>query len=407
MKNVENMSKTVELLAPAGDWERLEMSVAYGADAVYLAGSQFGMRSFAGNFDEELLKKAVEFCHSKNVEVYVTCNTSPRNEEMDKLPQWLEYLQEVAVDSVIVGDMGVLSMVKQYAPKVPLHISTQANIINYQAANMYYDLGASRVILARELSLEDIRVLREKTPKDLEIEAFVHGSMCMSYSGRCLLSSFMTGRDANRGSCAQPCRYGYSIVEETRPGEYFPIVEENGETFLLNSRDMCMIDHLEALLDVGVCSFKIEGRAKSAYYAGVITGAYRHGLDAAIGKTPLDPVWRDEVEKISHRDYSTGFFFGEPGQYIHNAGYQCERQVIAVVESCEENGLATLSLRNKFATGDLVELIGPDVKPVSFTVGELKELEGELLEEVRHPQMKFTLKLPCVVPPLSMLRREI
>ena len=259
--------KNIELLAPAGDMERLHMAVAYGADAVYLAGSAFGMRSFAGNFTPEELKAAVALCHGHGVRVHVTCNTMPRNDEAARLPQWLEYLNEVGVDAVILADVGVLSLAKRYAPRVQCHISTQASIVNYQSARAWHELGASRVILARELSLDEIREIRAKAPKELEMEAFAHGAMCVSYSGRCLLSNYMTGRDSNRGACAQPCRYQYALMEEKRPGEYFPVFEENGETYILNSRDMCMIDHVGELMEAGLDSIKLEGRAKSAYYA--------------------------------------------------------------------------------------------------------------------------------------------
>ncbi len=401
------MRETIELLSPAGDWERMEMAVAYGANAVYLAGGMFGMRSFAGHFGEGVLDKAVDYCHSRGVKVYVTCNTMPRNDEIPQLPAWLEYLEATKVDAVILADMGVLALAKRHAPTVDVHISTQASIVNYVSAQMYYDLGASRVILARELSLEDIRLLRQQTPKELELEAFVHGAMCMSYSGRCLLSSFMTGRDANRGACAQPCRYQYALMEETRTGEAYTIVEEAGETFILNSRDLCMIDHVQELVEVGVSSLKIEGRAKSAYYAGVITGAYRQALDAVERGVPLDAVWRDEVEHISHREYSTGFFYGEPGQYVKSSGYFCDWKIVAFVVSCTEDGFATLTLRNKFATGEEVEVVGPWVKPQSFLVGELRDDTGEVVELVRNPQMIFTLQLPQKVPPLSMIRRKI
>lgn len=401
------MKRDIELLSPAGDWERMEMAVAYGADAVYLAGNLFGMRSFAGNFGEGVLEKAVAFCHERGVKVYVTCNTMPRNEEIPLLPGWLEYLEEVKVDGVILADLGVLALAKKHAPSIDIHISTQASIVNYGTANMFHDLGATRIVLARELSLEDIRHLRANTPKELELEVFAHGSMCMSYSGRCLLSNFMTGRDANRGACAQPCRYQYALVEEKRPGEVFSIVEEAGETFLLNSRDMCMIDHVQDLMEAGVASLKIEGRAKSAYYAAVITGAYRQGIDAVLRGEALDPVWRDEVDHISHREYSTGFFYGEPGQYVKSSGYFCDWQIVAFVTECDENGRGTLTLRNKFTKGEEVEVVGPGRKPVCFVVGDMVDEAGEVLEQVRNPQMVFTMDLPCVVPAMSMLRRKI
>ena len=399
--------KKIELLAPAGDMERLEMAVAYGADAVYLAGNTFGMRSFAGNFSPEELKTAVALCRRNNVRVHVTCNTMPRNDEIAKLPEWLEYLNELKVNAIIMADVGVLSLAKKYAPDVECHISTQASIVNYQSATAWHDLGAKRVILARELNLDEIREIRAKAPKELEMEVFAHGAMCVSYSGRCLLSNYMTGRDSNRGACAQPCRYQYALMEEKRPGEYFPIYESNGQTYIMNSNDMCMIDHVGELMDIGLDSLKLEGRAKSAYYAAVVTGAYRHAIDAHAAGIPLDPVWRDEVEHISHRHYSTGFFYGQPGQYTENSRYVRDWQIVAKVEACDGEGNALLTLNNKFASGDVLELVGPDVRPQSLTVGELIDAEsGEKLDEVKKPQMKFRMKLPCAVPPLSLLRRQ-
>ena len=398
--------KNIELLAPAGDMERLHMAVAYGADAVYLAGNAFGMRSFAGNFTPEELKSAVALCHSHGVRVHVTCNTMPRNDEAARLPQWLEYLNDVGVDAVILADVGVLSLAKRHAPRVQCHISTQASIVNYQSARAWYELGASRVILARELSLDEIREIRAKSPKELEIEAFAHGAMCVSYSGRCLLSNYMTGRDANRGACAQPCRYQYALVEEKRPGEYFPVFEDEQGTYILNSRDMCMIDHLGDLCGAGLSSLKIEGRAKSAYYAAIVTGAYRHCLDAAAAGESVDPVWRDEVEHVSHRPYSTGFYYGEPGQHTAHARYLRDWQVVGVVTSCAPDGSALCELRNKFAGGDELELVGPGVRPVSFRVEGLTDGDGLPIPEARKPQMPFRLRLPVQAPPLSLLRRK-
>ena len=393
-----------ELLAPAGDMERLRMAIAYGADAVYLAGERFGMRSFAGNFGEAELTQAVELCRAHGVAVHITCNTMPRNEEIAALPAFLEQLEELRVDAIILADLGVLALAKRYAPWVNIHISTQAGVVNAGAAAAWHELGASRVILARELSLSEIGEIRARAPGALELEVFVHGAMCVSHSGRCLLSNYMTGRDANRGACAQPCRYQYALMEEKRPGEYYPIFEEDGDTFILNARDLCMIDHLEDLINLGVDSLKIEGRAKSAYYAAIVTGAYHHGLEAALKGMPLDPLWREEVEKVSHRPYSTGFFYGEPGQHTKDVQYLRDWQVVALVEDCDEEGLATLSLRNKFTQGDEIELVGPGVKPIAFTAPLMETLEGEALEEPRHPQMKFRMRLPVKVPPLSLIR---
>ena len=405
MKN----NKNIELLAPAGDMERLKMALAYGADAVYLAGTAFGMRAYAGNFSREELFEAVRLAKDKGAGVHVTINTMPRNDEVRALPEWLETLEEAGVTAVIVADLGAFRLAQRYAPHVQKHISTQASISNYETATAWYELGASRVILARECSLNEIREIRAKTPKELEIEAFVHGAMCVSYSGRCLLSNYMTGdsrRDSNRGACAQPCRYHYALMEEKRPGEYFPIEEDGKGSYILSSRDMCMIDHVGELMEAGLDSLKIEGRAKSAYYAALVTGAYRHAIDAAAAGTPLDPVWRDEVEKVSHRHYSTGFYYGEPGQYTQSSRYIREWQIVGIVEDCAGDGTAVVSLRNKFRAGDALELVGPDLRPVAFSAPEMTTLEGEPMEEPKTPQMRFRMKLPVQAPPLSILRRQ-
>lgn len=398
---------TIELLAPAGDMERLHMAVLYGADSVYLAGTSFGMRSFAGNFSPEELPKAVEFAHAHGVSVHVTVNTMPRNAEAAALPACLEQLEDAGVDALILADLGAFQMAGKYAPHCARHVSTQQSIGNYACANAWHDLGAQRVVLARELSLDEIAEIRAKTPKSLEIETFGHGAMCVSYSGRCLLSNYMTGRDSNRGACAQPCRYQYALMEEKRPGEYFPVFEDEKGTYILNSRDMCMIDHLDDLQKAGVDCIKIEGRAKSAYYAAIVTGAYRHCIDSAAQGQPLDPVWRDEVEHVSHRVYSTGFYYGFPGQYTENSRYIREWQVCAIVESCTPEGLATCSLRNKFAQGDTLEAVGPDLRPFAFEVGEMLDAEGTALTEPKTPQMRFTLRLPKPVPPYSILRHSV
>ena len=397
----------IELLSPAGDMERLKMSVLYGADAVYLAGTDFGMRSFAGNFTPEELPKAVEFAHSHGVSVHVTVNTMPRNEEIANLPAYLEQLQDAKVDALILADMGAFTLAGKYAPKCARHISTQQSIANYECAKAWYELGAQRVVLARELSLEEIRTIREKTPKELEIETFGHGAMCVSYSGRCLLSNYMTGRDSNRGACAQPCRYQYALVEEKRPGEYFPVYEDEKGTYILNSKDMCMIDHLKDLQDAGVDCIKIEGRAKSAYYAAIVTGAYRHAIDDIAAGREIDPIWRDEVDHVSHRIYSTGFYYGHPGQYTENSRYIRQWQVCAIVESCDENGLALCRLRNKFAQGDELEVVGPDTKPFAFTVDTMQDIDGNALTEPRKPEMQFYIQLPKAVPPFTILRKSV
>ena len=383
------------------------MAVRYGADAVYLAGTSFGMRSFAGNFTDEELRRAVTFAHERGVKVHVTVNTMPRSEEVDKLPAHLELLNDAGVDALIVADLGAFTMAGKYAPRCERHISTQQSIANYASAQAWYDLGAKRVVLARELNLQEVREIRRRVSPELEIETFAHGAMCVSYSGRCLLSNYMTGRDSNRGACAQPCRYQYALMEEKRPGEYFPVFEDEQGTYIMNSRDMCMIDHLDDLMDAGVDCIKIEGRAKSAYYAAIVTGAYRHVLDDVWAGRPIDPVWRDEVEHVSHRHYSTGFFYGYPGQYYESSRYIRDWQICAVVTDCDENGLATLSLRNKFSVGDEVEIVGPDSKPFTMTVPMMHTAEGEELDCPRTPQMVFTMQLPKQVPAYSFVRHAV
>lgn len=399
--------KKLELLSPAGDVEQLNMSILYGADAVYLAGTSFGMRSFAGNFSPEALPKAVKFAHDHGVHVHVTVNTMPRNDEVAQLPAYLEQLDDAGVDALILADLGAFTLAGKYAPHCQRHVSTQQSIANYACAQAWFDLGAQRVVLARELSLEEIRGIRQKVSQDLEIETFGHGAMCVSYSGRCLLSNYMTGRDSNRGACAQPCRYQYALMEEKRPGEYFPVFEDEKGTYIMNSRDMCMIDHLDDLMDAGVDCIKLEGRAKSAYYAAIVTGAYRHCIDAVANGQPLDPVWRNEVEHISHRIYSTGFYYGQPGQYTKTSRYIRQWQIVAMVESCDERGLAKCSLRNKFRKGDILECVGPDTRPFEVIPEEMETPEGAPLEEPKTPQMEFYLRLPKQVPAYSILRRSV
>ena len=399
--------KKIELLSPAGDMERLKMAVLYGADSVYLAGTDFGMRAFAGNFTPEQLPDAVNFAHAHGVKVNVTVNTMPRNDEIAALPAYLEQLQDAGVDALIVADLGAFTLAGKYAPKCERHISTQQSIANFECAKAWYELGAKRVVLARELNLDEIRTIRENTPKELELETFGHGAMCVSYSGRCLLSNYMTGRDSNRGACAQPCRYQYALVEEKRPGEYFPVFEDEKGTYILNSRDMCMIDHLQELSDAGVDCIKIEGRAKSAYYAAIVTGAYRHCIDDLVAGRPIDPIWRNEVENVSHRIYSTGFYFGQPGQYTEHSRYIRTMQVCAIVESCDKNGLALCSLRNKFSKCDALEAVGPDMRPFPFCAEAMFDTQNNPLSEPRTPQMQFYIQLPHQVPDYTILRRNV
>lgn len=397
--------KKIELLSPAGDWEQLKMSVLYGADAVYLAGSDFGMRSFAGNFSPEELPKAIEFAHSHGVKVHVTVNTMPRNDEAARLPAYLEQLDAAGADALILADLGAFQLAGKYAPHCQRHVSTQQSVANFACAQAWYDLGASRVVLARELSLVEISEIRQKVSPELELETFGHGAMCVSYSGRCVLSNYMTGRDSNRGQCAQPCRYRYALVEEKRPGEYFPVYEDENGSYILNSRDMCMIDHLKELSDAGVDCIKLEGRAKSSYYAAIVTGAYRHCIDDMAKGAPVDPVWRDEVEHISHRVYSTGFYFGQPGQYVQDSRYIRQWQICAMVEQCDENGVALCTLRNKFREGEPLEVVGPDTRPFPITPQDMTDSDGNPLPEPRTPGSVFYLPLPRQVPAHSIIRR--
>ena len=393
-----------ELLSPAGDREKLEMALHYGADAVYLAGKQYGLRAFAGNFDADELPQAVALAHSYGAKAYVTVNILPHESQLAPLPAYLEQLSGSGADALIIADLGVMALAKKYAPDVPLHVSTQFGVVNSETANMLADMGAKRVIVARELHLDEIASIRAHTPQELEIEAFVHGAMCVSFSGRCLLSNYMTGRDGNGGVCAQPCRWKYHLMEETRPGQYFEITEEPGGTHIMNSKDMCMIEHIPEMIEAGISSFKIEGRMKSAYYAGMSTYAYRHAIDDALAGKPFDPDWLAECYKISHREYSTGFYFGEPGQFYPDNMYFSEADVVAVVEEC--CGLeARLTERNRFSVGDTVELVNRDAKPYRFSVTDLRDGEGTPIDCARHPMMELRMQLPAKAEKYSILRK--
>ena len=394
-----------EVLSPAGDREKLMMAAAYGADAVYLAGPQYGMRAGAGAFGPEDMAWSMEYCHARGVKAYVTVNTIPTDEQTDALPEYLESLEAAHADGLIISDLGVLALAKRYAPHAAVHISTQAGVLNAQAARMFHDLGAKRVVLAREMSLAQIAQLRARAPKELELETFCHGAMCVSFSGRCVISDYLTGRAANQGACAQPCRWKYKLMEEKRPGELFDITEDGG-TYLYNSRDMCMIDHVPELIEAGVASLKIEGRTKSAYYAAAVTNAYRHAVDAALAGEALAPVWRDEVCAVSHRPYSTGFYFGPPGQYTDDACYFSRYDVAAVVEACDGEGNAVLTQRNRFCPEEELELLMPGREPVKFTAGEIQDAAGQPVAAASHPKMELHMRLPCQAPPLSFLRKR-
>ena len=405
---MEALRKVPELLAPAGDMEKLIMAVRYGADAVYMAGSEFGMRAAAGNFEGDMLRKAIDFCHKNGVRAYVTLNTVAHNDEIPRIEVFAEYVQEAGADAVIVTDPGVMSIVKRYAPRCDIHISTQAGVTNYAAANMWHELGAKRVILARELTLDEIRGIREKTPDTLEVECFVHGAMCVSFSGRCLLSNYMAGRDANRGACAQPCRWKYYLREERREGDNFEIQEHPEGTYIMNSKDMRTIDFLGEIVGAGVDSLKIEGRAKSSYYAAAVTHAYRGALDDLIAGRPFDKRWMDETEKVSHREYCGGFYHGaeqQPMQHYGDSSYIRDWDVCAVVESCDSLGNAVVLQKNRFSPGETMELLVPQGGTQSFVVGQVRDPDGNRVDIANHPHMLYTIKLPVEVPKYSVLRK--
>lgn len=411
----------IELLAPAGDEECLRSALDYGCDAVYLAGKSFGMRAGAKNFDMDGLDSAVRFAHERGVKVHLTCNTIPLNSEIEHFPKYIAAAQECGVDAAIACDLGVISMIKEYAPKMELHISTQTGVVNYQTAIELYKMGAKRVVLAREVGLEDIREIRRRIPADMEIETFVHGAMCVSFSGRCLISEYLTGRGANRGECAQPCRWSYYLMEEKRPNQFFKVFEDERGSYILNSRDMCMIDHLDDLIDAGVTSFKIEGRAKSAYYVALTVNAYRAALDSCLkGEKP--PKWvLDEVNKISHRPYSTGFFYGKPtdgsgtqdpnivtngGQYFADSGYMRDYDFVGVVDYCED-GVMHLTQRNYFTLSDELELLPPHAEPIIFKPESMFGADGTQIDIARRATEKLSIPTAIVVPPHTILRKKM
>lgn len=385
-----------EVLAPVGDEERLDYALRFGADAVYLGAKEFSMRTAPENFTFPALAEGVKKAHAKGVRVYLTCNTLPRNQECDQLPEFIEHAAAAGVDALILSDIGALSLAKRVAPQLELHVSTQMGIVNYLSATELFHMGVKRVVLARELSLEEIREIRRRTPPELELEVFVHGAMCMSVSGRCLLSNYLLNRDANRGGCAQPCRWKYHLIEEKRPEEPMPILEDQEGSYILNAKDLCMIDYLEQLKEAGVSSFKIEGRAKSAYYVAVITNAYRCAADffRAHPGQPL-PEWiRREVTTVSHRQYSTGFYFGPPeqGQYDGGVGYIRQWDIAAVTERWE-NGRLFCRQRNRFFPGDVLEVVEPGVAPWNLLVEALWDQEGASIASTSHADMEFSL--PC------------
>jgi len=403
---------SIELLAPAGNLEKLKMAIIYGADAVYLAGVRFGLRAGAGNFSLEDMKEGIVFAHKNNKKVYITLNIIPHNDDLTGIDSFIKQISELGTDAVIVSDPGVLSIVREINPEMPIHISTQANVTNYLSARFWQQQGATRIISARELSLKELSFIHKKLP-ELELEAFVHGSMCISYSGRCLLSNFMCGRDANRGDCAHPCRWKYYLMEEKRPGEYFPIIEDGSGTFIFNSKDLCMIEHIPELIEAGVTSFKIEGRMKSSFYVSTVVRAYRMALDAYLN-SPENYVfqrkWLDEVGKVSHRSFTTGFFFGKPGHESQNyktSSYIRTWDFVGIVKSYDEKEkTAVIEQRNKINKGDYIEIMQPNGRDIMLKADNMRDMDGNLIDSTPHPQMIFSMKVPEPVEVNSILRKE-
>lgn len=400
-----------EVLSPAGDMDRLEAALLYGADAVYLAGQQYGMRSAPANFDEQGLRDAVKKAHKQQCRVYVTCNIMPRNDEIRNLPPYLELLQDIGADGIIAADFGVMALAKRYAPRCPLHISTQFGVVNYETARMLYDLGASRVVLARELSMDEIAEIRAKTNSALELECFVHGAMCMSYSGRCMLSAYMTGRDANHGDCAQPCRWKYHFTEPHRPDKMWTAEETEDGTYLFNANDLCMIDYIGEMHHAGISSFKIEGRAKASYYVAVVTNAYHMAVkgfaETGMPEKYMPEEWiREELYKVSHRPYGTGFYFGQPKQETNNGGYIRDYEVAAVVKGFE-NGRLLLEQRNRFCEGEEVEIIQPGKTPVKIVIQDLRDEDGNAIDAASHATMAVSAACRTAFLPQSIMRRRL
>ena len=399
-----------ELLAPAGDMARLRMALRFGADAVYVGGTAFGMRAGPKNFSLQELEAAAQLVHGAGKKLYLTLNTTPTNAEMDALPDYVRQLRTVSLDAVIVADIGVLATVKRLLPDVEIHMSTQVGVMNYETAAQLHEMGASRVVLARELSIDDMARIRSHVPDTLSLEAFVHGAMCMSVSGRCLLSQYLAGRDANRGQCAQPCRWGYYLMEEKRPGQYFPIFEDERGSYILNAKDLCLIEYADRLWQAGIDSFKIEGRAKSEYYTAVVTGAWRRAMDRLAldpGHYRCPPELLEELQKVSHRQYSTGFAFGTPeqGQFYETGGYVRTWDIAAVVERCAD-GMAEVTVRNKFCVGDTLEAVQPGEDTFPLTVTALFTMDGAPRDSAPHPMEQLRMPVTRPVKPGSILRIE-
>lgn len=401
-----------ELLAPAGDLEKLKMAIVYGADAVYLGGEEFGLRKASKNFTLEDIEEGIRFAHKRNKKVYVTLNIIPHNEDLIGLDEYVSELEKIGVDGVIVADPGVFSVIRRVAPNMPIHLSTQASATNYETIRFWYDLGIRRIVVARELSLDEIKEIKKKLPKDLEIEAFVHGAMCISYSGRCLLSNYMAGRDANRGECAHPCRWKYNLVEEKRPGEYFPIYEDEKGTFIFNSKDLCMIKYIPELIEAGICSFKIEGRVKSQYYVATVIRAYRKAIDEFFRYKKnyvYKEEWLEEIKKASYRDFTTGFYFKKPtgdDQIYENSSYIRKYDFVGLVlDYDKKTKLATVEQRNRIFVGDEIEIFGPNKEFFTQNIEEMWNENGEKIEVAPHPQQIIKIKMKEPVEEWDIIRK--
>jgi U32 family peptidase len=383
-----------ELLAPAGNLEKLKTAINFGADAVYLGGSKLNLRAFADNFSDEDLLEGLKYAHQRGKKVYVTVNVFPHNDDLVGLEEYLKELYDLGVDALIVSDPGIISTSQETVPGLELHLSTQANTVNWKTAEFWYKQGVKRIVLAREMSMEEVREIKRRVPEGCEIEAFVHGSMCMSYSGRCVISNYMTGRDSNRGECAQPCRYKYYITEEKRPGEYFPIVEDNRGTYLLNSKDMCMIEHIPDLVESGIDSFKIEGRMKSSFYVACIVKSYRQAIDSYFEnpeKYTVKQEWIDNLLKASHRKYFTGFYYNDPDRQIfENSSYIRDYDIVGIVRGYETStGTAVVEQRNKVFDGDSVDVLRPVGSNFSVTIKDLRNEEGTKIDAAPVAQMIY------------------
>lgn len=404
------MVKRPEILAPAGSLSKLKYAFTYGADAVYVGGESFSLREAAENFSMEELKEGIEYAHARGKKVYITANIIPHNKDIDDFKVYIKEVAEMGADAVIISDLGLFDIAREIAPQLDIHISTQANNVNYASANAWYKMGAKRIIVARELSIEEIKEIKKNIPDDLEIECFVHGAMCISYSGRCLLSNYMTGRDSNLGACAHPCRWKYHLVEEKRPGEYMPVFENDRGTFIYNSKDLCMIRHLKELVDAGVSSFKIEGRVKTEYYVATITKAYCDALENVMDGKPFDEKHFNELLKVSHREYTTGFFFGKPDgnqQIYTDSSYVRYYDLIGIVKGYDpEKGLLEVEQRNKFKVGDTVEILRPEGDFLTFQVDKMFNDKFEEIENCPHAMMKIYIPCEYNVAENSILRKE-